>query len=220
MQWYYLDDAQQQVPVDESQLPVFVQQGVIRADTLIWAEGLPEWVAAQQAKPELFQQQQAVAQPVVATPAAATPQLATARPAQRKAPIKRAGATRKSAARTAGATAGAAQAVAATGGDCDVRSMGALLAQASGWMKFVGVLNFLSFSAIVPIFLGIRCFKIADASAAAAQSGDPARLAEALESVRSYFKIQGIFILVMIAIYIVMVILLVVGGGLAALSVQ
>jgi uncharacterized RDD family membrane protein YckC len=43
MDWYYLDSGQQRGPVSETDFSSLVQQGVIRADTQLWCEGMAEW---------------------------------------------------------------------------------------------------------------------------------------------------------------------------------
>jgi uncharacterized RDD family membrane protein YckC len=43
MQWYYADQGQQKGPVEEAALIDLVNGGVVRDDTLVWHEGLPNW---------------------------------------------------------------------------------------------------------------------------------------------------------------------------------
>lgn len=43
MQWYYAQNNQQLGPVDEATLRQLVAQGIIRADTLVWREGMGDW---------------------------------------------------------------------------------------------------------------------------------------------------------------------------------
>lgn len=43
MTWYYADNGRQVGPVEESALDDLVKSGVVRDDTLVWREGLPNW---------------------------------------------------------------------------------------------------------------------------------------------------------------------------------
>ena len=54
MQWFYADENDKQVPMEESELQSLVDSGVIKRDTLIWNESLPDWVECGNFKPELF----------------------------------------------------------------------------------------------------------------------------------------------------------------------
>src|SRR5690242_3284886 len=43
MQWYYADQGRQVGPVDEAALDSLAASGVIRADTLVWRQGMADW---------------------------------------------------------------------------------------------------------------------------------------------------------------------------------
>jgi uncharacterized RDD family membrane protein YckC len=43
MSWYYADGARQVGPVEESALDDLVKAGVVRDDTLVWRDGMPNW---------------------------------------------------------------------------------------------------------------------------------------------------------------------------------
>jgi len=43
MKWFYADQGQQKGPVNESALNDLVLAGVVRDDTLVWNEGMPNW---------------------------------------------------------------------------------------------------------------------------------------------------------------------------------
>ena len=45
MTWYYADNGRQIGPVEESALDELVQAGVVRDDTLVWHDGMPNWQA-------------------------------------------------------------------------------------------------------------------------------------------------------------------------------
>ncbi len=50
--WYYAAGGKQAGPVTEEQLDSLVSSGVVRADTLVWHEGLTEWQSYGAARPE------------------------------------------------------------------------------------------------------------------------------------------------------------------------
>src|SRR5688572_25213752 len=43
MNWYYVDAGQQAGPVDDAQLAELALSGKIRADTMVWREGMEDW---------------------------------------------------------------------------------------------------------------------------------------------------------------------------------
>ena len=43
MAWYYANQGQQAGPVDDEKFENLVRQGVVREDSLVWKEGMPEW---------------------------------------------------------------------------------------------------------------------------------------------------------------------------------
>ncbi len=45
MTWYYADAGRQVGPIEESALDDLVRSGVVRDDTLVWREGMPNWQA-------------------------------------------------------------------------------------------------------------------------------------------------------------------------------
>ena len=44
MNWYYADQQQQKGPFNDNDFQNLVRQGVITDDTLVWREGMPEWL--------------------------------------------------------------------------------------------------------------------------------------------------------------------------------
>jgi uncharacterized RDD family membrane protein YckC len=69
MNWHYVDQGQQAGPVTDDQLLQLFQSGKITADTLVWREGLPDWITYHQASPELV----STSPPLLRTPAATPP---------------------------------------------------------------------------------------------------------------------------------------------------
>lgn len=43
MTWYYADGGRQVGPIEESALDDLVRSGIVRDDTLVWREGMPNW---------------------------------------------------------------------------------------------------------------------------------------------------------------------------------
>ena len=52
--WFYLDKQAQRKQVLESELAALGNAGEIAPDTHVWSQGMPNWVKAQEAMPELF----------------------------------------------------------------------------------------------------------------------------------------------------------------------
>jgi uncharacterized RDD family membrane protein YckC len=50
MNWYYVDAGQQAGPVDDAQLDDLARNGKIQPDTLVWREGIENWVPYSQAR--------------------------------------------------------------------------------------------------------------------------------------------------------------------------
>ena len=46
MTWYYADAGRQVGPVEEAALDDLVRAGVVRDDTLVWRDGMPNWQTA------------------------------------------------------------------------------------------------------------------------------------------------------------------------------
>lgn len=51
MEWYYAENNQQRGPVDDAQFNLFVQQGIIRPDTLVWNATMSDWLPLSQVRP-------------------------------------------------------------------------------------------------------------------------------------------------------------------------
>src|SRR5688572_2555855 len=50
MNWYYVEAGQQAGPVDDAQLDELARSGKLLPDTLVWREGLDNWLPYSQAK--------------------------------------------------------------------------------------------------------------------------------------------------------------------------
>ena len=54
MKWYYVENGQQAGPVEDTEFPQLIQSGKLRAETLVWREGMANWEPASAACPEQF----------------------------------------------------------------------------------------------------------------------------------------------------------------------
>src|SRR6516162_9401737 len=53
MNWYYVSGGQQAGPVDDAQMEGLVRAGQVRPDSLVWHEGMPNWLPYGQVAPAL-----------------------------------------------------------------------------------------------------------------------------------------------------------------------
>lgn len=53
MNWFYAEGTQQKGPVSDADLAGLARQGVVKAETLIWREGLPDWQPLSRLRPDL-----------------------------------------------------------------------------------------------------------------------------------------------------------------------
>ncbi len=51
MNWYYVENGQQKGPVTQDQLDELARQGTIKADSLVWTNGMANWLPYSQARP-------------------------------------------------------------------------------------------------------------------------------------------------------------------------
>lgn len=107
----------------------------------------------------------------------------------------------------------------------DLKLVALPLYEARGWMKLLGVvmvitgiLTALSIVGIIiawlPIWLGVVLFQAASRIDSAFVTQDEALLRESLAKLKTYFVIQGVLLLIYLAIVVVFVLL----GGLATLG--
>ena len=54
MQWYYLSDSHERIALSDAQIPVLAAPGVLRPTTPVWRNGLVDWTACGEVKPEIF----------------------------------------------------------------------------------------------------------------------------------------------------------------------
>lgn len=53
MNWFYAEGTQQKGPVSDQELAALVQQDVVKVETLLWREGLPDWQPLGRLRPDL-----------------------------------------------------------------------------------------------------------------------------------------------------------------------
>ena len=68
MNWHYLEGSEQRGPVTDADLEALFRAGTVRPDTLVWREGMAEWLPYAQAKNPLAGAPLHVAGPVSAPP--------------------------------------------------------------------------------------------------------------------------------------------------------
>lgn len=54
MKWYYVANGQQAGPIEETEFPALIRTGKLRADTLVWREGMADWEPFSKACPQEF----------------------------------------------------------------------------------------------------------------------------------------------------------------------
>ena len=112
-----------------------------------------------------------------------------------------------------------------------IRTIAMPLFQAKGWIRFLGVMSIIqAIVAIIgtmgigiiwawlPIWIGVILFQAAGAMEAAYNSGDRIQLIAANQKMKTYFIIQGVTMLVGIAIGIIAIFVVGTGAILGALT--
>ena len=54
-EWHYLSDTQERTPLRANDLPSMVASGMLRSQTMVWKEGMEDWVSCGEVMPELFE---------------------------------------------------------------------------------------------------------------------------------------------------------------------
>lgn len=147
MPWYYLTDKDQQVPFDLDDAPNLIQGGVLSAQTLVWTEGMAEWLPAHDGLPDelraFFPSPEEPLPVAQALPGAGAGMAAAAAPALASPMLRRGGAAPAAAndpaAAQRAAEIAAAQKSLAAADAAMVRDLTRPLTTAAGWMKVIGV---------------------------------------------------------------------------------
>lgn len=190
MQWFYANGGEQVGPLDDTEFHERIRGGQITAETPVWREGMPSWVpygqvsgrkATQEPKKKLVLQRDAGAPPLTADTAE-------------------------------GAAMGQADAGGALPGG-PPKAMGSasvaanILYRAKGWIRLIGVLALIMgilqaltviglIIAWIPVWIGVLLCSASSRIAEAHEQGDELALAVAVDKIRLYFKIVGIFALI------------------------
>ncbi|MFN0128449.1 MAG: DUF5362 family protein [Verrucomicrobiales bacterium] len=207
-QWLFVSSSGQQFTANEPDVPALVQSGQIGAQTLMWREGMPQWMPAASVFPLLFSGPSAATQPMVTGPAASTDSPALA------------GAGATAATRSAG------PAAVSPASEALVRRLVGPLFDRKGWIKLLGVMmiigGILSIPylglGLLPLFAGIALMKMAGSIDRAQSSGDVAALEESQRHAARFFFLYGVFIAIALSLSILMMILLLLTSGAAIFS--
>lgn len=187
-------------------MPALVQSGQISAQTLMWRDGMPQWMPAASVFPLIFSASTATTQPLVAgSPSPAGSETATMAP-------------------TAAAPAGRPAAGAAL--DAAVRRFAAPLFERKGWIKFLGVMLIINGVFALPalllglllIFSGVALFKMAGNLERAHASGDAAALEEASRNAAKSVLFAGIYMAIGLVMTALIFAVMALGFGAAIFS--
>jgi hypothetical protein len=201
-QWLFVSSSGQQFTVNEPDVPALAQSGQITAQTLMWREGMPQWMPAASVFPVLFSASNAATQPLVSGyPAEGGGEPAAVAPMGRPA-SKASGAPLSEAA---------------------IRRLAAPLFERKGWIKLVGVLWIIVgifalpalLFGLIPIFAGLALMKMAGNVERAHAGGDFTRLEEAQRNSANFFFLQGVLLAIQLAITVLMTVLMMLGSGAA-----
>ncbi len=195
--WLFVASSGQQFTAGEEDVPALIRSGQIAAHTLMWREGMPQWMPAASLFPSLFAAL-AATQPLVAAPAVAT---AAAGGPPSGAPSSRMN-------------------------EAMVRRLVEPLYERRRWIRLVGVMSIIGGVATLPalllglllIFAGLAALKLAGQVERAQATGEVARLEEVNRQVAKFFHFQGVLLVVQLAVAAVLAALVLFGVGAALLE--
>lgn len=231
MKWIYLDEQRQQVESTEDGLRKLSAAGVLKPDTLVWNESLPDWQPLGQAIPGIAMPTPG-ATPMSAVPRSGIPSGAqtvplTTTPMQSPAqPARRLPQANPIAAATNPPPVG--NQLAPTGDAKNlVPHLAGILSAHSGWIKFFAILMIISGAmqcltivyAIIgwfPIWMGVLLMG-ATQRLEQANLGNQQALEEAMEKIGRFFKISGIFAIASFALVVLIFVVMMLLGGIGAL---
>lgn len=207
-QWLFVSGSGQQFSANEPDVPALVQSGQISAQTLMWREGMPQWMPAASVFPLLFSTSSAVTQPMMGGAVAAPAAASSPAPA---APGRPASPTATSAL-----------------GEAAIRRLAAPLIERKGWIKLLGIMCIIGgiFSlpalliGLLPILAGASLMKMAGHLERVQAGGDFAQLEEVQRTAAKFFFFQGIFLSLYLAFIVLAVGLGVIGSGMAAFQMK
>jgi hypothetical protein len=203
-QWLFVSPSGQQFTANEPDVPSLVQSGQISAQTLMWREGMPQWMPAASVFPAVFSASAATQPMVAARAAGGSAETVTAASAP------------------AGRAAGYGGQAGTSGlGEAMVRRLATPLFERKGWIKLLGVMLIIGGIFTLPAFLlglilifaGVALMKLAGSVERAHATGDAAALEQAHRDAAKYFFLHGIFMGIYLALTVVFLALAMLGMG-------
>ena len=183
-QWLFVSSSGQQFTAHEPDVPALVQSGQISAQTLMWREGMSEWMPAASVFPALFMSSAAaVTQPMVGGPSAAL---------AREAAVT---------SLTAAGRATAAGASVPAPDPAAVRRLASPLFQRKGSVKFLAVMLIVSGVLFLPMALGglalilagVALMRVVSSLEKAHAAGDARSLEQVNVDMAKYFYFHALF---------------------------
>jgi len=183
-QWLFVSSSGQQFTAHEPDVPALVQSGQISAQTLMWREGMSEWMPAASVFPALFMSSAAaVTQPMIGGPSAAL---------AREAAVT---------SLTAAGRATAAGASVPAPDPAAVRRLASPLFQRKGSVKFLAVMLIVSgvlflpmaLGGLVLILAGVALMRVVGSLEKAHAAGDARSLEQVNVDMAKYFYFHALF---------------------------
>jgi type IV pilus assembly protein PilA len=183
-QWLFVSSSGQQFTAHEPDVPALVQSGQISAQTLMWREGMSEWMPAASVFPALFMSSAAaVTQPMIGGPSAAL---------AREAAVT---------SLTAAGRATAAGASVPAPDQAAVRRLASPLFQRKGSVKFLAVMLIvigvlflpMALGGLVLILAGVALMRVVGSLEKAHAAGDARSLEQVNVDMAKYFYFHALF---------------------------
>ena len=203
-QWLFVSSSGQQFTAHEPDVPALVQSGQITAQTLMWREGMSEWMPAASVFPALFMSSAAaVTQPMIGGPSAAL---------AREAAVT---------SLTAAGRATAAGASVPAPDPAAVRRLASPLFQRKGSVKFLAVMLIVSgvlflpmaLGGLVLILAGVALMRVVGSLEKAHAAGDARSLEQVNVDMAKYFYFHALFMALILLFLAVVCAVVVFGFG-------
>ena len=203
-QWLFVSSSGQQFTAHEPDVPALVQSGQISAQTLMWREGMSEWMPAASVFPALFMSSAAaVTQPMIGGPSAAL---------AREAAVT---------SLTAAGRATAAGASVPAPDPAAVRRLASPLFQRKGSVKFLAVMLIvigvlflpMALGGLVLILAGVALMRVVGSLEKAHAAGDARSLEQVNVAMAKYFYFHALFMALILLFLAVVCAVVVFGFG-------
>lgn len=203
-QWLFVSSSGQQFTAHEPDVPALVQSGQISAQTLMWREGMSEWMPAASVFPALFMSSAAaVTQPMIGGPSAAL---------AREAAVT---------SLTAAGRATAAGASVPAPDPAAVRRLASPLFQRKGSVKFLAVMLMvigvlflpMALGGLVLILAGVALMRVVGSLEKAHAAGDARSLEQVNVDMAKYFYFHALFMALILLFLAVVCAVVVFGFG-------